>query len=175
MVKTTSQIRNIVEDWCKTVNITLEDNTTKANEKNDVFDFYLNGGVEGNKYAISKNKNRDDRITLSTSVNISPVHLEAMAGISDKERAELLQSINELAIVSGCTIQWSVKDGQPVGFVVTDWVDTEEFDRPKFYHRLDTVMQVKVSSVAKIQIKLNPSVSATDVSNTDSDSNPMYR
>jgi len=172
MVKTPNQLQNIIEDWFKIINISLEDLTSKANEKNDVFDFYLQGGPVTSKFNLIKNKDRDDRITISSGMNISPTHLQAMTDLNDKQRAEFVHEINELVILADCQINWQIKDGQPIGFVVNDWVDTEKFERSDFYRKIDKVLQIRGVIVGKFQIKLNPSVSAKDVSS--SNTNPMY-
>ena len=173
MTKTVSQLQNLIEDSCNLVNIKLENLTDKANEKKDIYDFFLQGGQQGNKFNFEKMKGRDDRVIITSAVKISKNHQEALANLSPKQQAEFMQGINELVTLSGSTITWQITDNHPTGLVVSNWVDVDEFERPEVYRKLDKVSQVKQLVVSRFQIILNPSVSTSDVSGS-TDTNPMY-
>lgn len=172
MTKTTSQLQNLIEDWCNSVGIKLENITDKANEKHAIYDFFLQGGDERSKFNFEKIKGRDDRIIITSGVNISPSHLEALAKLNPKEQAQFMQDINEFVVLSGCQISWPIKEGKPTGLVISDWVDVDEFERPDLYRKLDKVGIIKGLMVGRFQVKLNPSASISDVSSTDTKS--MY-
>jgi len=172
VTKTTSQLQNIIEDWFSSINIKLENITDKANEKNAIYDFFLQGGQKGRTFNFEKIKGRDDRISIASGVNISPTHLETLAGLSQKEQAQFMQGINELVALSGCQISWQIKEGKPIGFVISDWIDVDKFERQDMFRKLDNVGMTKGLVVGRFQVNLNPSASIKDVSS--SDSNPMY-
>lgn len=172
-MKIPSQLQNMIEDWCKSINITLENKTDEANKEKDTFDFFLQGGQAGKIYNFEKVKDRDDRVTITSAVKISQIHQDAFANLSAKDQAQFMQSINEYVSLSNCQIHWVVKDGKPTALMINDYVDVDEFTRHNLFKTLDKVVQTKSNVVGKFQVEFNPNVTATDVS-ASTDTNPMY-
>lgn len=65
MVKTSEEMKNLVEDYIKITNIKYEDQTEKVREKSKVVEWQFHIGAN---VIVSKNANRDDRIQVNVNM-----------------------------------------------------------------------------------------------------------
>lgn len=164
MVKTPSQMRNMVEDWWKITTNPYQDTTEKVQKKNPNIEWQF---LFGQYMHVTKMKKRDDRIFIHAGLGFTKKAIDGFAKLEEHEKAETINGINELVVLSGLTCNWILKDKIIIGIEIRSHVDEEELNRPTLFRALDNVSSVGKLVVNKVTIKANPTeVQATDVSET---------
>ena len=170
MVKTSSQLQNMTEDWIKQTGVAYEDTTKDAQAHNPEIGWQF---MIGKAVSFTKLKSRDDRINIDSGAGISPAHKTAFASLTNKEINGFMLEINQFAIQCGVKCNWEVVDGNIASFVVGDYIDVEELTRSNFMKSWDNVNNVAKTTIAKINQVLNPEeIVKSDTS--DSSDKVMY-
>lgn len=147
-MKTPEQIKNIVEDWIKIVDIKYKDESIK--NPNVEFLFMI-----GNNITCYLLKNRHDRISIEVGFNISPEHREKMAEFSIPEGFEFLNDIETHVYTSGLIVLWNAQKEEkiPTALRIQGYLDVENITREKFYKTWDKVNGIGNVSLRKFQIR----------------------
>lgn len=153
MVKTPSQMRNMVEDWLKVTGVKYQDTTAKIQEKNPEVQWQF---LFGNSTHITKIKKRDDRIVIHSSIGFSKEIVDGMQKLGDQGMARLVNGINEMSSLSGLTCKWILKDKMISGFEIPTYVDEEELNRPTVFKTLDNVSRITGLVAKRIILQANP-------------------
>ena len=69
MTKTSSEMKQLVEEFIKITNVKYEDQTEKIKEKSDLVDWQFHVGTN---VIVSKNANREDRIHINVNMRFPP-------------------------------------------------------------------------------------------------------
>jgi len=169
MVKSHDQIKNMVEDYIKITGVNYKDTTEKIKEKNPdtAWQFVVGKGLH-----ITMMKKRPDRILLHIPSIYDEKDLEGVNQVLQSD-PEFANSINEFIILRGCTNSWiKNKEGVITGFNVNIYIDSENFDRPKFFEEWDKLMITQGHVVKKIGIRFNPK--QTKPTDSDTTEKSMY-
>jgi len=168
MTKTSSQMKNIVEDWIKISKVPYKETTEEMNKLGHKLDwqFLINERVH-----ITKVANRDDRIDMHISTNFQ-VETSSKLVTGTNEVENKINGINVMVTTNGLLINWHVKDGLVTGFDVKCYMDSEEFERPLFFHNWDRLVNLQHSTSIELVRFGDPNQPTTS---TDSTSSTMYQ
>ena len=153
MVKTSSQLQNMTEDWIKQTGVKYSDSTKQGQSYNPEIEWQF---MIGNSITFSKLKGRDDRINIDSGAGISPQHQTAFASLSNKEINGFMLEVSQFAIDCGVKCNWEVEDEKITSFTIADYIDVEEFTRSNFMKSWDNVNNVSKLTIVKINQVLNP-------------------
>lgn len=163
MVKTSDQLKNIVEDYIKTTGVQYEDTTTQTQKLDPKIQWQF---VAGKSINIRKLSNRDDRINLDYGIRLSPEHIEKAKKLGDQDWGAFLGTLNELILLQGLTYRYMIKDKVVEGLLISGYVDVEELNRPNLFKVWDTLASTGSHILNKISVKLNLGTTPTGVSGT---------
>ena len=145
MVKTSSQMKNMIEDYFKNAGLKYIDSTEEMQKKNEKIEWQLAFGATH----ITKTKNRDDRLSL-----LNPLVFNQFSDIFNKlpnsEKIALITRINEFIILKGMTFNWILKKSKNEGETkikepeleslnVSTWIDEEELSRSNLFSKIDNL------------------------------------
>jgi len=168
MVKTSDQVKNIVEEWLQVMSKPYENIT--ATNPNTSFGFKFGDTI------IYSLKNRPDRVTIETIIGFAKEHKEATAKLGDKEWQEFLVKIIEpltiarLGVVLG---QEQNNQKQINNLSIQGYVDTDSMNRHDFFKEWDAVASFRQIVIKKIQIEFGVKGKMDNISNSSSD-NTIY-
>jgi hypothetical protein len=170
MTKTSQQVRNMIEDWIKSIPIKYQDSTNIVKAKNPLLEWQF---LIGEALHISKVTNRDDRILIHYAMNFSNEIKEKFV-VTEKLSSDLANSINGFLISLGLSFNWLIDKDKIFGLDVRTYIDFEELNRPLFFKTWDKVVNVSNHVGATIHRKLDPKSTSLAKSSNTSDMN-MYR
>jgi len=145
MVKTSSQMKNMVEDYFKNAGLKYIDSTEEMQKLNETIEWQLVFGATH----ITKTKNRDDRLSL-----LNPLVFNQSSDIFNKlpnsEKIALITRIHEFIILKGMTFHWIPKKSKNEGETkakepeleslnVLTWIDEEELSRSNLFSKIDNL------------------------------------
>jgi len=145
MVKTSSQMKNMIEDYFKNAGLKYIDSTEEMQKKNEKIEWQLAFGATH----ITKTKNRDDRLSL-----LNPLVFNQSSDIFNKlpnsEKIALITRINEFIILKGMLFNWILKKSKNEGETktkepeleslnVSTWIDEEELSRSNLFSKIDNL------------------------------------
>jgi len=136
MVKTSSQLKNIVEDWIKTTNVKYKDTTKIMQEKSSILQFA-------------------PEISSKLTVGVDVVE-------------NMVNELNAFVITNGLKIIWNVQKGLIAGFAIKSYIDSDELDRPSFYHKWDRTINVSGHVQSNLIRFANPTQAQTTTEISDS-------
>lgn len=158
MVKTSEQLKNMVEDYIKTTGIKYQETTSLIQKQDPKVQWQF---VIGKGLHITKHESRDDRFSFHYGIGISPEHKDGFKKILENE-PEFINSLFEIAILQDCSARYVTKGNEPGGIEISSYIDVEELNRPNFYKQWDRVNSLSHHLIRKIQIKINPKSKPTD-------------
>ena len=167
-MKTSAQLKNMVEDYIKLTPVKYQDSTALVQKQNPEVEWQF---IIGQALHVTKIKNRDDRITFSYGVGISPVHKESFKKLMQSE-PEFINGLNEMIMMRGCITKWVEENNEIKGVEISTYIDEQEFNRPNFYETWDRVNSLGNHIARTIGIKINPT--AEKPTDSDTSSQSMY-
>jgi hypothetical protein len=138
MIKTSEEMKTLVEDFIKITNINYEDQTEKVREKSKLVEWQFRVGTN---VIISKNANRADRIHLNVNMRFPPEDSKLLI-IKNPSFSKAIMGISEICTACGVGHQW-IKSGEIIaGLAIFSHVDEENLDRVTFHNVWDNVSRV---------------------------------
>ena len=164
MIKTTAEMKELVEEFIKVTGINYEDQTPQLKGKSEVIEWQYRVGTN---VIINKNANRSDRIHLSVNMRFTPQDAELLK----MDNPSFTKAINEISEI--CTIckvghQWVKEGNLTIGLGIFTHVDEQILDRVNFHNAWDNLVQV----TGHIQLILRSNFAK--MSNTSSSSKSIY-
>jgi len=138
MIKTSEEMKTLVEDFIKITNINYEDQTEKVREKSKLVEWQFRVGTN---VIISKNANRADRIHLNVNMRFPPEDSKLLI-IKNPSFSKAIMGISEVCTTCGIGHQWIKSDETIVGLAIFSHVDEESLDRVTFHNVWDNVARV---------------------------------
>jgi hypothetical protein len=138
MIKTSGQMKTLVEDFIKVTNINYEDQTEKVREKSKMIEWQFRVGTN---VIISKNENRTDRIHLNVNMRFPPEDSKLLI-IKNPSFSKAIMEISGICTTCGVGHQWIKSDKTIVGLAIFSHVDEEVLDRVTFHSVWDNVARV---------------------------------
>ena len=138
MIKTSEEMKTLVEDFIKITNINYEDQTEKVREKSKLVEWQFRVGTN---VIISKNANRADRIHLNVNMRFPPEDSKLLI-IKNPSFSKAIMGISEVCTTCGVGHQWIKNDETIVGLAIFSHVDEEDLDRVTFHNVWDNVARV---------------------------------
>ncbi len=170
MIKTSEQMKTLVEDFIKITNINYEDQTEKVREKSKIIEWQFRVGTN---VIISKNENRTDRIHLNVNMRFPPEDSKLLI-IKNPSFSKAIMEISEICTTCGVGHQWIKSDKTIVGLAIFSHVDEEVLDRVTFHSVWDNVARVS-GHVQKILRTNFSSFSSQTNSSDETIGKSMYR
>jgi len=161
MIKTSEEMKTLVEDFIKITNINYEDQTEKVREKSKLVEWQFRVGTN---VIISKNANRADRIHLNVNMRFPPEDSKLLI-IKNPSFSKAIMGISEVCTTCGVGHQWIKSDETIVGLAIFSHVDEESLDRVTFHNVWDNVARVS-GHVQKI-LRSNFSSFSTQTNSSD--------
>ena len=138
MVKTSEQMKSLVESFIKITNINYEDQTEKVREKSSIIEWQFHIGTN---VIVSKNANRSDRIHLNVNMRFPPEDAKLLV-IKNPSFSKTIMEISEICTICGVGHQWIKDKDTIVGLAIFSHVDEEDLDRISFHNTWDNVSRV---------------------------------
>ena len=161
MVKTSEEMKKLVEEFIKITNINYEDQTEKVREKSKIIDWQFHIGTN---VIVSKNSNRTDRIHLNVNMRFPPDDTKLLV-IKNPSFSRAIMEISEICTTCGVGHQWIKEEENVVGLAIFTHVDEQILDRTAFHNAWDNVSRV-AGHVQKI-LRSNFSGFATQNNSTE--------
>jgi len=138
MVKTSEQMKKLVEYFIKVTNINYEDQTKKVREKSNLIDWQFHVGTN---IIVSKNTNREDRIHVNVNMRF-PSQDAKLLVMKNPSFSKAIMEISEICTICGVGHQW-IKNNQDVaGLAIFSHVDEQDLNRISFHNTWDNVARV---------------------------------
>ncbi len=170
MIKTSEQMKTLVEDFIKITNINYEDQTEKVREKSKIIEWQFRVGTN---VIVSKNENRVDRVHLNVNMRFPPEDSKLLI-IKNPSFSKAIMEISEICTTCGVGHQWIKSDKTIVGLAIFSHVDEEVLDRVTFHSVWDNVARVS-GHVQKILRTNFSSFSSQTNSSDETIGKSMYR
>jgi len=138
MVKTSEQMKVLVEEYIKITNINYEDQTEKIREKSKEIEWQFRVGTN---VIVSKNENRADRIHLNVNMRFPPEDSKLLV-IKNPSFSKANMSISEVCTMCGIGHQWIKNNEVIVGLAIFAHVDEQILDRITFHNAWDNLARV---------------------------------
>ena len=168
MVKTSDEMKNLVEEFIKVTNINYEDQTGKVREKSNLIEWQFRVGTN---VIVSKNANRTDRIHLNVNMRFPPDDSKLLV-MKNPSFSKAVMDISEICTVCNVGHQW-VKDKEDiVGLAIFSHIDEQILDRISFHNTWDNVARV-TAHIQKI-LRSNFSGFAGQASSEETTEKTMY-
>jgi len=169
MVKSPEQLKNMTEEYIKITGAKYKETTDIIKEKNEDLDWQY---VSAQSIHITMMKSRPDRVLIHDAIGFDETIQKGLNEIGTTD-PEFINSINELIMMKDCTHDYiKNKDGIITGINLKTYIDSEEFDRPKFFRAWDKLIAIQIQLAKKIGLKLNPK--QTKVTDTETADKSMY-
>lgn len=170
MVKTSTQMKNMIEDWIKIVGVKYQNSTDMIKPKNQQVDWQF---VIGQGLHITKISNRNDRIHIHYAYGFSD-EIKNKLNLNGKINSVVISEVNGFLISSELHPEWVMDNNQIVGLNVNTYIDEQELTRPTFFRMWDKVIGAS-DHVMKI-IALRLQIQSSDVTiTTNTSSKGMYQ
>ena len=138
MIKTSQEMKKLVEEFIKITNVKYEDQTEKIKEKSDLVDWQFHVGTN---VVISKNANRDDRVHVNVNMRF-PVEDSKLLISKNPSFSKTIMEISEICTICNIGHQW-IKSGEVIaGLAIFSHIDEQNLDRVSFHNVWDNVARV---------------------------------
>ncbi|NNL59569.1 MAG: hypothetical protein HKP31_08965, partial [Nitrosopumilus sp.] len=97
MVKSSEEMKSLVEEFIKITNVKYEDQTDKVREKSKLIEWQFNLGTN---VIVSKNANRQDRIHLNVNMRFPPNDAKLLV-IKNPSFSKAVMDISEICTITG--------------------------------------------------------------------------
>jgi len=171
MTKTSSQIKNIVEDWIKITNAKFQDITKEEKPKEPRLEWIFKVNNMMGVYMID---GRLDRVTFDLPINFAKEHQTATSKMADKEFLQFLIEIVEPLTVAGVNVKFQQNQKEIKQITLQNYIDTESLEREKFFHIWDQLVGFREIIIKRVQEKFGIKGISTDTESSSS-SGTMYR
>jgi hypothetical protein len=168
MVKTSEEMKRLVEDYIKITNIKYEDQTEKVREKSKVVEWQFHIGAN---VIVSKNANRDDRIQVNVNMRFPPEDAKLLV-LKNPSFSKAIMEISEICTTCGVGHQWMKDKEDIIGLAIFSHVDEQILDRISFHNTWDNV--ARVSGHAQKILRANFSGFPTPNTTDDTIDKSMY-
>jgi hypothetical protein len=129
MIKTSQEMKKLVEEFIKITNVKYEDQTEKIKEKSDLVDWQFHVGTN---VVISKNANRDDRVHVNVNMRF-PVEDSKLLISKNPSFSKTIMEISEICTICNIGHQW-IKSGEAIaGLAIFSHIDEQNLDRVSFH------------------------------------------
>ena len=135
MIKTSEEMKSLVEDFINITNINFEDQTEKVREKSKLIEWQFRVGIN---VIISKNVNRKDRIHLNVNMRFPPDDAKLLI-IKNPSFSKTIMEVSEICTICGVGHQWIKDSNNVVGLAIFSHIDEEILDRVSFHNTWDNV------------------------------------
>ena len=138
MIKTSLEMKKLVEEFIKITNVKYEDQTEKIKGKSDLVDWQFHVGTN---VVVSKNANREDRIHVNVNMRFPPEDSKLLIS-KNPSFSKAVMEISEICTICNIGHQW-IKDGENIaGLAIFSHVDEQNLDRISFHNVWDKVARV---------------------------------
>ena len=138
MVKTSQQMKELVEEFIKITSVKYEDQSQKIREKSQAIEWQYRVGTN---VIVSKNVNRDDRIYLNVNMRFSPDDSKLLI-MTNPSFSKAIMETSQICTICDVGHQW-IKDKEAVaGLAIFSHVDEQGLDRISFHNTWDNVARV---------------------------------
>jgi len=138
MVKTSLEMKELVEKFIKITNVKYEDQTKKIKEKSDLVDWQFHVGTN---VIVSKNSNREDRIHVNVNMRFPPEDAKLLVS-KNPSFSKAVMEISEICTICNIGHQW-IKDGETIaGLAIFSHIDEQNLERITFHNVWDNVARV---------------------------------
>ncbi len=165
MTKTSSQIKNIVEEWLKITNANFEDITQSEKPKQPRLEWAYK---INNIIIVYMMEGRTDRITIQTSIGFAAEHQKATSELSDKDFLKFLIYIYEPIYSAGLTPIPQQENKIIKQITIQSFLDTESLEREKFFRIWDKISGFRELTIKKVQIEFGVKGKMMDSSTSES-------
>lgn len=170
MTKTSTQMKNMIEDWIKTVGTKYQDSTSMVKSKNAQVEWQF---LIGQALHVTKVSNRSDRVQLHYALGF-PNEIKTKINLNEKTSFEVVNEINGFLTLLELSPNWVMDNNQVVGLDINTYIDEQELDRPTFFKTWDKVIGASNHIMKIITLRLQvQSPNVTMTANTSS--KDMYR
>jgi len=169
-MKTSQQIKNIVEDWIKITNAKFEDITQSQKPKQPRLEWAFK--ISNNIFVFMM-QGRSDRVAIESPIGFAKEHQKATSELADKDFLKFLIDLLEPIYMAGLN-PIIVQDNKIIKNVsIQSFLDTEALEREKFYHIWDKIAGFREITIKKVQVKFGVKGMTTD-STSSSSSETIY-
>ena len=138
MIKTSDEMKTLVEEFIKITNIDYKDQTQEIREKTDMIEWQFHVGAN---VIVSKNANRKDRIHINVNMRFPPNDSKLLI-IKNPSFSKAVMEISEICTICNIGHQW-IKDVESiVGLAIFSHIDEQNLDRISFHNVWDNVARV---------------------------------
>ena len=138
MIKTSQEMKKLVEEFIKITNVKYEDQTKKIKEKSDLVDWQFHVGTN---VVVSKNANREDRIHVNVNMRFPPEDSKLLIS-KNPSFSKAVMEISEICTICNIGHQW-IKDRDTIaGLAIFSHIDEQNLDRVSFHNVWDNVARV---------------------------------
>ncbi len=138
MVKTSEEMKSLVEEFIKVTGIKYEDQTQKVREKSQLIEWQYHVGTN---VIVSKNANRTDRIHLNVNMRFTTQDAKLLT-IGNPSFSKAVMETSEICTICNVGHQWIKDKENIVGLAIFAHVDEEILDRVTFHNTWDNVARV---------------------------------
>lgn len=170
MVKSVSQMKNMIEDWIKVTGVKYIDSTEQIKSKNPQVEWQF---VIGQALHVTKMSKRDDRITIHYAIGCPPEITEKF-NIKDNVGQELINEIDGFLVLLEIKPNWQTDKDHVIGLDISTYIDEEELSRPLFFKSWDKLLSASNQSIRIMTIRLHPKLS-NPINPTDTSGRDIYQ
>ena len=138
MIKTSEEMKSLVEDFIKVTNINYVDQTQLVREKNKTIEWQFHVGTN---VIVSKNTNRTDRIHVNVNMRFTPDDSKLLV-MKNVSFSKTVMEISNICTICGVGHQWIKDNQETMGLAIFLHVDEQVLDRVTFHNAWDTVARV---------------------------------
>ena len=138
MTKTTTEMKELVEEFIKVTGINYEDQTPHLKDKNEIIEWQYRVGTN---VIINKNAKRNDRIHLSVNMRFTPQDADLLK-IENPSFTKAIREISEICTICKVGHQWVKDNNKTIGLGIFTHVDEQILDRVNFHNAWDNLVQV---------------------------------
>ena len=169
MVKSSNQMKNMIEDWIKIIGIKYENSTQKVQSQHPQVEWQF---LIGEALHVTKMSGRNDRTDIHYAIGF-PDQVKNVFNVSEKSSIELLHEINGFLTSLGLSYNWIIENNHVTGLDIRTYVDEEELNRPTFYRIWDKVTSTSNHVMKTIMLRLGQQ-SPVVTKMTDTSGKDMY-
>ena len=138
MIKTSLEMKKLIEGFIKITNVKYEDQTEKIKEKSKLVDWQFHVGTN---VIVSKNANREDRIHVNVNMRFPPEDAKLLVSKNPSFSKAVIE-ISEICTICKMGHQW-IKDGENIaGLAIFSHIDEQNLERITFHNVWDNVARV---------------------------------
>ncbi len=139
MIKTSQQMKELVEEYVRVTKVKFNDVTAHAKEKSSIIEWQLH---IGQALYVTKLSTRTDRVQMTFALRLPPEHVGKI--ITDSPSFEkIAMDINYLATVCGVFVQWIKTEKNEIrGLNLSTHLDESILTRVNFHDKWDNLARV---------------------------------